>query len=320
MTHPILTQLQLLGIIPVIAIDKAEDAVPLANALVDGGLPCAEVTFRTAAAEASIAAMAKAHPDMALGAGTVLTTEQVDRAMGAGAKYIVAPGLNPVVVEYCLKKNIPVTPGVATPSDVERALSLGLEVVKFFPAEAAGGVDFLKAISAPYKGLRFIPTGGIDEKNLLSYLRLPSVLACGGSWMVKQDLIASGQFGAIRELTEAAVRTMLGLHLRHIGINGADGPTATADAEAFAKLVGMPVKDGTGALFVGTQFEFLKRQFLGAHGHIAIGTNFIDRAVAYCERNGYRFRPDTRNEKNGALQTIYFEQEYAGFAAHLIQV
>lgn len=318
--NAILQQLHLLGIIPVIAIDSVEHAVPLANALVEGGLPCAEVTFRTSAAEASIAAMAKATPGMALGAGTVLTTEQVDRAVGAGATFIVAPGLNPVVVEYCLKKGVPVTPGVATPSDVERALTLGLGVVKFFPAEAAGGVDFLKALSAPYKGLKFIPTGGIDEKNLLSYLRLPSVLACGGSWMVKQDLIASGQFEAIRDMTSAAVRTMLGFHLRHVGINGVDGPTATADAEAFATLLGMPVKDGTGALFVGTEFEFLKRQFLGQHGHIAIATNFIDRAVAHCERRGYRFRPETRNEKNGSLATIYFEQEYAGFAAHLIQV
>lgn len=315
-----LTQLRLLGIVPVIAIDKAEHAVPLAQALKDGGLPCAEVTFRTAAAEASIGAIAKAHPDMALGAGTVLTKDQVDRAVGAGAKYIVAPGLNPDVVEHCLRRGIPVTPGVATPSDVERALSLGLGVVKFFPAEAAGGVDFLKALSAPYQGLQFIPTGGIDEKNLLSYLRLPSVLACGGSWMVKQDLIANGQFDTIRELTKTAVQTMLGLHLRHVGINGADESSATADASAFAELVGMPVRDAGGAVFVGVQFEFLKRQFLGAHGHIAIGTNFIDRAVAYCERRGYRFRPETRNEKSGALQTIYFEKEFAGFAAHLIQV
>ncbi|MCU0452702.1 MAG: bifunctional 4-hydroxy-2-oxoglutarate aldolase/2-dehydro-3-deoxy-phosphogluconate aldolase [Bacteroidetes bacterium] len=315
-----LSHLHLLGIIPVIAIDDAKNAVPLANALVEGGLPCAEITFRTSAAEASIAAIAKAFPDMALGAGTVLTTEQVDQALGAGAKYIVAPGLNPDVVEYCLKKSIPVTPGVATPSDVEQALALGLEVVKFFPAEAAGGVDFLKAMSAPYKGLRFIPTGGIDDKNLLSYLRLPSVLACGGSWMVKSDLIADGKFDTIRDLTRAAVQTMLGFHLRHVGINGVDEPTATADATAFGELVGMPVRDAGGALFVGVEFEFLKRQFLGTHGHIAISTNFIDRAVAYCERRGYRFRPETRNEKNGVLQTVYFEKEFAGFAVHLIQV
>lgn len=320
MLSPVINQIQLLGIVPVIAIDHADDAVPLAQALTDGGLPCAEVTFRTSAAEASISAIAKKFPGLALGAGTVLTTDQVDRAAGAGARYIVSPGLNPTVVEYCLKKEIPVTPGVATPSDVERALALGLEVVKFFPAEAAGGVPFLKALSAPYKGLKFIPTGGIDEKNLLSYLRVPSVLACGGSWMVKQELIANKQFDTIRQLTAAAVQTMLGFELRHVGINGVDGPTAMADAQAFGALVGMPLKDSTGSVFVGTQFEFLKRQFLGSHGHIAIGTNFAERAVAYFERNGYTFRQDTRNEKNGALATIYFEKEFAGFAVHLLQI
>ena len=257
---------------------------------------------------------------MAVGAGTVLTTDQVDRAVGAGAKFIVSPGLNPTVVEYCQKKGVPVTPGVATPSDVERALGLGLEVVKFFPAEAAGGVPFLRALGAPYKDLCFIPTGGIDEKNLLSYLRLPSVLACGGSWMVKQDLIANKQFDTIRQLTTAAVQTMLGFELRHVGINGADGTSALADAQAFAALMGMPIKDGTGSVFVGTQFEFLKRHYLGAHGHIAIGTHFAERAVAYFERNGHKFRQDTRNEKNGALATMYFEKEFAGFAVHLLQI
>ncbi len=203
--HPVLEKLHAIGIIPVIAIDRADDAVPLARALTDGGLPCAEVTFRTAAAEASIAAIAKAYPDMALGAGTVLTTEQVDRAIGAGATYIVSPGLNPRVVEHCRTKGVPVTPGVVTPSEVERGIELGLTVLKYFPAEASGGIPYLKAISAPYKGLKFIPTGGVDESNLLSYLKLPNVLACGGSWMVKQDLIAAGQFDKIRSMTASAV-------------------------------------------------------------------------------------------------------------------
>lgn len=320
MKNEVLKQIQSFGIVPVITIDNSEHAVPLAHALIEGGLPCAEVTFRTSSAVASIDAIAKKFPDMALGAGTVLTTEQVNQAVGAGAKYIVSPGLNPTVVEHCQKLNIPVVPGVVTPSDVEQALGLGLEVMKFFPAEAAGGVAFLSAMSAPYKGVKFIPTGGIDEKNLLAYLRLPAVLACGGSWIARHDLIVNGQFETIRQLTAAAVHAMLGFELRHVGINGADGPTAQADAEAFAALVGMPVNDGTGSVFVGTQFEFLKRKYLGNHGHIAIGTHFAERAVAYFERNGYRFRPETRNEKNGALATIYFEKEFAGFAVHLLQL
>lgn len=320
MKYDVIKQIQLLGIVPVIAIDNADDAVPLAQALIDGGLPCAEVTFRTSAAEAAITAIARRFPKMALGAGTVLTTDQVDRAVSSGAKFIVSPGLNPTIVEYCQKSNIPITPGVATPSDVERALGLGLEAVKFFPAEAAGGVAFLKALSAPYRGLKFIPTGGIDEKNLVSYLSIPSVLACGGSWMVKQELIANQRFDTIKQLTAAALQTMFGFALRHVGINGLDGPSALADAQSFGSLVGMPLKESPGSVFVGTQFEFLKRPFLGTHGHVAIGTHCAERAVAYFERNGYTFRPETRIEKDGSLATIYFEKEFAGFAVHLLQL
>ena len=190
----VLRQVELLGIVPVIAIESASDAEPLAKALYDGGLPCAEVTFRTKAAQEAMTRIAKAFPDLLLGAGTVLTIEQVKTAVDCGAKFIVSPGLNRTVVEYCVAKGIPVTPGVATPSEVEVALELGLEVVKFFPAEATGGLPYLKAISAPYKSLRFIPTGGVDEKNLLSYLKFPKVLACGGSWMVKADLINAKRF------------------------------------------------------------------------------------------------------------------------------
>jgi 2-dehydro-3-deoxyphosphogluconate aldolase/(4S)-4-hydroxy-2-oxoglutarate aldolase len=203
--NQILQELSSLGIIPVIAIDNAQDAEPLARALVDGGLPCAEVTFRTAAARESIARIAKAFPAMHLGAGTVLTIDQVKAAVESGAKYIVSPGINPKTVEYCLSQNIPVTPGIATPTEIEMALELGLEVVKFFPAEPLGGIPYLKAIAAPYKALKFIPTGGVDESNLLAYLKLPNVLACGGSWMVKADLINAKRFDEIQRLTSQAV-------------------------------------------------------------------------------------------------------------------
>ncbi len=204
--NKILEQVSSAGIIPVIAIDNAQDAEPLASALIEGGLPCAEVTFRTAAAKESIARIAKAFPAMHLGAGTVLTVDQVKAAIDSGAKYIVSPGINPKTVEYCVSQNIPVTPGIATPTEIEMALELGLDVVKFFPAEPLGGILYLKAISAPYKGLKFIPTGGIDESNLLSYLKLPNVIACGGSWMVKAELINGKQFGEIKRLTEQAVK------------------------------------------------------------------------------------------------------------------
>jgi 2-dehydro-3-deoxyphosphogluconate aldolase/(4S)-4-hydroxy-2-oxoglutarate aldolase len=313
-------QLELLGIVPVIVIDDAADAVPLARALAEGGLPCAEVTFRTAAARESIAAISKAMPEMLVGAGTVLTTEQVQAAVESGAKFIVAPGLNPKVVEYCLSRSIPMTPGVATPSDVERAMELGLTVVKFFPAEASGGVNYLKAMSAPYKGMRFIPTGGVDETNVLSYLRLPSVLACGGSWMVKNELIAPKQFEEITRRTKRAVQTMLGFHLAHVGINLANEEEAETVAHKFGALLDVEVKEGTSSIFAGKAVELLKSPSFGEHGHIAIGTNFIRRAVAYLERNGYVFRGDSKREKDGKLVAIDLQEEIGGFAVHLLQV
>lgn len=203
--QPMYESLQKLGVVPVVKLDDAKDAAPLAEALCRGGLPCAEVTFRTAAAEAGIRAMCAARPDMLVGAGTVLTPEQADAAVAAGAKFIVSPGLNPVVVRHCLDKGYPVLPGVVTPSEVEQALSFGLEVVKFFPAEAAGGLAMIKAMSAPYGGLKFMPTGGISAANLESYLSFGKVLACGGSWMVKDSLIREGKFDTVEELTRQAV-------------------------------------------------------------------------------------------------------------------
>ena len=203
--NDIIKQIGLIGIVPVIALDRVEDAEPLADALIKGGLPCAEVTFRTAAAEESIRIMSEKFPQMLVGAGTVLTTEQVDRAVAAGAKFIVSPGLNPRIVKYCVDKGIPVTPGCSNASDIEQALEFGLDVVKFFPAEPAGGLNMIKALAAPYVGVKFMPTGGINAKNVKDYLAYNRILACGGSWMVKGDLVKAGDFEKIKELTKEAV-------------------------------------------------------------------------------------------------------------------
>ncbi|MBQ9116981.1 MAG: bifunctional 4-hydroxy-2-oxoglutarate aldolase/2-dehydro-3-deoxy-phosphogluconate aldolase [Clostridia bacterium] len=200
----VLTQIEKTGIIPVVVIDRAEDAKPLARALINGGLPCAEVTFRTAAAEESIRIMKAEFPEMLIGAGTVLTTEQVDRAVAAGASFIVSPGTNPKVVRYCQEKNIPIVPGVCTPTEVEAALELGLDTLKFFPAEPAGGLKMIKAMAAPYTAVRFMPTGGISAENVESYLSYNRIIACGGSWMVKGDLIKEGRFDEIERLTREA--------------------------------------------------------------------------------------------------------------------
>ncbi len=208
--NSVLEQIGKMKIVPVVVIQDERDAEALAQALVDGGLPVMEITFRTDAAKSAIARIAKSHPAIVLGAGTVLTIDQVKAAVDAGARYIVSPGIPPRVVEYCLKKDICVTPGVVTPTEIAVALEFGLEVVKFFPAEASGGIEYLKAISAPFPNLKFIPTGGVDESNLLPYLQHPKVLAVGGSWMVKPALIAGKQFDEITRLTAQAVQKQKG--------------------------------------------------------------------------------------------------------------
>lgn len=194
-----------IGIIPVVALPKPEHALPLAESLMEGGLPCAEITFRTAAAAEAIEQINKHFPELLLGAGTVLTTEQAQRAMDCGAQFIVSPGTNPTTVRYCLSKGASIFPGICTPSEIEMALEQGVDVLKFFPAEAMGGVNFLKAVCAPYRQVKFIPTGGIDTKNIGQYLALPQVLACGGSWMVKPDLFEAGDFAAVKRLAAEAV-------------------------------------------------------------------------------------------------------------------
>ena len=195
-----------IGVVPVVVLNDAKDAAPLAKALVEGGLPCAEVTFRTEAAEECIRIMANDFPEMFVGAGTVLTIEQVDRAVAAGAKFIVSPGFDPEIVDYCIEKDIPVYPGCITPSEVAQAVKRGLKVIKFFPAEQFGGISTIKALAAPYTGIKFMPTGGVSAKNLENYLSFDKIVACGGSWMVKGDLVKEGKFDEIKELVKEAVR------------------------------------------------------------------------------------------------------------------
>ena len=192
-------------VVPVVVLKDTKDAIPLADALIKGGLSCAEVTFRTDAAEESIRLMSEKYPEMLVGAGTVLTTEQVNRAVNAGAKFIVSPGFDAEIVDYCLEKNIPVFPGCITPSEVAQAVKRGLKVIKFFPAEQAGGVAMIKAMGAPYNMVKFMPTGGISAKNLSEYLSCSNIVCCGGSWMVKGDLITEGKFDEITALTKEAV-------------------------------------------------------------------------------------------------------------------
>ena len=309
-----------IGIIPVIAIDDEDKTVPLAHALLAGGLPAAEVTFRTAAGEEAIRRIAAEVPDMLVGAGTVLTTEQADRAIAAGAQFIVSPGFNPVVTRYVIDKGVPMMPGTATPGEMEQAMSMGLDVVKFFPAEQNGGVAKLKALAGPYTTLRWMPTGGVNTKNLMDYLSFDKIVACGGTWMVKKDLIEGERWDEITRICREAVQTMLGFELKHVGINCADEAEAEKTAKTFCALFGLEYKPGNSSVFAGSAVECMKSPYLGKYGHIAIGTNSVDRAMYHLGLQGVTFNESTRKtDGKGKTKAIYLDGEVGGFAVHLVQ-
>ena len=308
-----------LGIVPVIKLNDPADAVPLCRALARGGLPVAEITFRTAAAEESIRRVAAELPEVLVGAGTVLTVEQADKAMAAGAKFIVTPGFNPEVVGHCVEKGYPIFPGCPTTSDIEQAIRFGLKVVKFFPAEAMGGLNTIKAVSAPYGDMLFMPTGGVNEDNLNTYLSFPKIVACGGSWMAKSDLIEAGEFDKIEEITRSAVRKMLGFELVHVGVNCGSPEEAASVAKKFSALFGWPVKEGNSSDFAGKAIEAMKKPGRGKNGHIAVATNSVVRARAYLEAQGFAFDESSLSLKNGKPNAIYLAEEIGGFAIHLLQ-
>jgi len=202
--NTILSQFEKMRVIPVVAIENAQNAAQLADTLIEGGLPCAEITFRTAAAIEAMRIMAQ-RGDILVGAGTVLKVDQVKAAVDVGAQFMVSPGFNPKVGGYCVENNITITPGICTPSDIEAALEFGIDALKFFPAEAFGGLKTLKAMSGPYGAVRFVPTGGISPANLVEYLQFPKTLACGGTWIAKAALISEGKFDQILDNAKEAV-------------------------------------------------------------------------------------------------------------------
>ena len=308
-----------IGIIPVIKLTSVEQAVPLAKALLDGGIPAAEVTFRSGAAADGIKAIKKAYPEMLLGAGTVINKDFAQRAIDAGAEFIVSPGFNPEVIDFVLSKGVPMIPGVATPGEIEQALCKGLNVLKFFPAEAAGGVAMLNAFAGPFSNVRFMATGGINAKNMGEYFKCKNILAIGGSWMVKDDN------ELVTKLSREAVSLMHGFTLGHIGVNGADEKDAAGIAKLF-EIFGLLGKEGNASWFCNsavdsTSFEVMKGNGKGVHGHIAIKTWNIERALAYLAR--YGVEPDMSTAKytgeagKSPMSFVYTTMNIGGFAVHL---
>lgn len=307
------------GIVPVVVLEDAKDAVPTARALLAGGVDVMEITFRTAAAADAIRAVSQSCPEMLVGAGTVVTPEQCERAVEAGARFIVAPGFDPETVSWCVERQVSITPGVATPTEIMAAMRLGLKVLKFFPANVYGGLSAMKALSGPFGGIRFIPTGGISAQNLGEYISAPFIHAVGGSWLCTKADISAGNFDRISALCREARETVLGFELAHVGINAADSREALAVCGQLDAAFHFAPKNGNSSCFAGSGVEVMKAPYLGRSGHIAVRTNSVSRAAAELEKRGFAMDMDTAKYKGEKLMAVYLKQEFGGFAVHLLQ-
>jgi 2-dehydro-3-deoxyphosphogluconate aldolase/(4S)-4-hydroxy-2-oxoglutarate aldolase len=315
----VVEQFENVGIVPVIKLEKVENAEKLAKALRDGGINCAEVTFRAKGADEVIARMSKAYPDMLVGAGTVLSCEQADAAYAAGAKFCVAPGLNPKVIKHCQEKGIPFAPGLSSASEIEQALELGLDFVKFFPAEQAGGLGYIKSVCGPYTTMRFMPTGGITADNLNSYLAYNKIVCCGGSWIVPSALLDAEDWAGITKLCKEAIDKMLGFQMVHVGINCANPEEAESVADKFDAAFGFGKKVGNSSVFASTFVECMKSPFKGDMGHIAVATNSVKRAVYQLKQRGFEADESSfKYDKSGTLTVAYLKDQFGGFAVHLV--
>ena len=318
--HDIIKEISRIGILPVLKLDREEDAVPVGEALLRGGIPCVEVTFRTNAARGAIEKMTKECPGMLVGAGTVLTTGQVDEAVAAGARFIVTPGLNPMIVRYCQAKDIPIIPGINNPTGIEQAMVMGLDVVKFFPAQQSGGIEMIKAMGAPYINIAFLPTGGINYDNMNEYLDNKKVIAIGGSWVVNEKMINAGDFDGLARITREAVDHMLGFRLEHVGINCACAEDAAKNAAICRDAFSFETRELPVSYFAGSGLEFMKDGGRGTNGHIAICTNSVDRAVYHLQRRGIEVDMSTAQyNPDGSMRFVYLQNEIGGFAYHLVK-
>jgi len=311
-------ELYRIGIVPVVALEDAADALPLGAALKKGGVSAIEVTFRTAAAADAIRLLSREMPELLVGAGTVITKAQADAAIEAGAKFIVSPGFQPELVSYVLSKGVPMCPGTATPGEMEQAMALGLSAVKFFPAEQNGGAPMLKALSAPYRDLLFMPTGGVKLENLRTYLALDQVFACGGTWLATKDDIKAKAFDKITARTREAVKTMLNFRIKHVGINSKDEAEAKKTATLLCSIFDFDYNDTELSVFTGSAIEVMKFMGRGSLGHVAIGADNVDRAEYYLRQRGFSFDESTRRvDAAGRTTFLYLSDEIGGFAFHL---
>lgn len=307
------------GVVPVVVLDNAADAVPTARAMVTGGIDVMEITFRTAAAADSIRAVAAEVPEMLVGAGTVINLEQCKLAVECGAKFIVSPGYDEEIVAWCVENGVAVTPGCVTPTEIMAALKHGLRVLKFFPANVYGGLNAIKALAGPFVGLKFIPTGGVNQQNMGEFLANPSIHAVGGSWVCPKADIAAHNFDKITQLCTQARKGVMGFELAHVGINCPDSDESLAVCNDFEKAFGFEIKTGNSSNFASAGVEVMKSMYLGKNGHLAVRTNKIEAAVAELEKRGFAVDMDTAKYKGDRMIAVYLKNEVGGFAIHLLQ-
>lgn len=315
----VLNRLANAGIVPVVVIENVEDAVPTARALLAGGVDVMEITFRTEAAPEAIASVVKECPEMTVGAGTVITLEQCKKAASLGAKFIVAPGFDLEVVQWCIDNNIAVTPGCVTPTEIMAAMKLGIKVVKFFPAGVYGGLNAMKALSGPFGGIKFIPTGGVNGLNCSEFISAPFIHAVGGSWVCTKADISSHNFEKITALCKEARASMLGFEVDHIGINCDNADTSMDVCNIFNTAFNFNIKPGNSSNFASKSIEVMKSNYLGRCGHIAVKTNSIKMAINELIKNGFEADMETAKYKNGKMTAVYLKNEIGGFAVHLKQ-
>ena len=314
----VLKRMACAGIVPVVVLEDAKDAVPTAKAMVAGGIDVMEITFRTAAAADSIRAVAAEVPEMLVGAGTVVNLEQCKLAVECGAKFIVSPGYDEEVVSWCCDNGVAVCPGCVTPTEIMMALKHGLKVLKFFPANVYGGLGAIKALAGPFGGVKFIPTGGVNLQNVGEFIADSHIHAVGGSWVCPKADIAAGNFDKITELCKESRKALLGFEVAHVGINCADASVCDQVCDAFAAAFDFGVKKGNSSNFASTGVEVMKTMFKGANGHIAIRTNKMTPAIAEMERRGLELDWDSVKDKEN-IKAVYFKNEFGGFAVHLLQ-
>lgn len=308
------------GVVPVAVIDKLEHAVPLAKAMVAGGIDVIEVTLRTPTALDCIRSIARDCPEMLVGAGTVVTLDQCRQAVDSGANFIVSPGFNPKVVTWCVENGVAVVPGCVTPSEITAALELGLKVVKFFPSNIYGGLDAMRALAGPFPQVEFIPTSGIKADNIGQFLRASFICAAGGSWVCPRPDIEAGNFEKITQFCADTRRKVLGFEIVHIGMNYSSPQEAKEVAMDLSHAFGFPYLPGAGSSDFSSRFVELKKEGgRGTHGHIAIGTNCLPAAIAEMRRRGVEIDEDTWTYENGRLIAVYLKKEIGGFAYHLMR-